>query len=77
LGKKLDALLALLIAMGKEHLRWTSDWVSGCLSQFDLNEEYVAGMSGATKEEVKKEKVKAKTRKEPQKPSFLDRFKED
>lgn len=79
LGKKIGALLGLLIAMGRggTGLPWTKDWVAGYLSGFDLSEEYIATLTCITNEEVRKEKVKAKTRDVARKPSFVDRFKED
>jgi hypothetical protein len=79
LEKKIDALLGLLIAMGRGGmaLPWTKDWVAGFLSGFDLSEQYIAALTGMTNEEVRKEKTKAKMREVRRKPSFLDRFKED
>jgi hypothetical protein len=80
LSKKLDAILGLIIVMGKQHLGWTNNWATRYLSDFGLSEECITEVTGATKDEVYKEKLKAETRKPSEKrprPSFLDRFKEE
>jgi hypothetical protein len=83
LSKKLDAILSLIIVMGKQHLGWSNDWATKYLSEFDLSEECITEVTGATKDEVYKEKLRAKTRKasgkpsRPPKPSFFDHFKEE
>lgn len=76
LSKKLDALLGLIIQAGKRNFGWSTDWAAGYLLEFDLSEECIKAVTGATEDAIRKQKLKVKAGK-LQRPSFWDKFKEE